>query len=145
MQGFRLTRFSWYWLPTLSYCLIIFGLSAIPKTVSISSPYGVDKVLHMIEYGILGFLLARSLVKSEVGFSNRALVILVATFATLYGVSDEIHQAFVPGRNASAWDALADGLGGGMGALICTRFARNRENRVVGDRGEREKEVSTRQ
>ena len=116
MQGFRLTRFSWYWLPTLGYCLVMFGLSALPKTVSIPSPYGVDKFLHILEYGILGFLLSRSLVMSEVRFSNRLLIILVATLATLYGISDEIHQAFVLGRNASVWDVVADGLGGLLGA-----------------------------
>ena len=134
LRGFRLTRFSWYWLPTLSYCVIIFGLSALPKTVSIPSPYGFDKVLHIMEYGILGFLLARSLVNSKARVSKRVLIILVVGLATSYGISDEIHQAFIPGRNASAWDVVADCLGGVMGALIYARFVRDRENRVVGSR-----------
>jgi VanZ family protein len=135
LHGLKHSRFAWYWLPALSYCLIIFGLSALPKTISVPSPYAVDKVLHIMEYGVLGFLLARSLVNSRAGVSKRALIILVVGLATSYGISDEIHQAFVPGRNASAWDVVADGLGGVMGALIYTRFVRDREKRVTGKKG----------
>jgi len=79
--------------------------------------------------------LARLIINVQSTFSRRFLIGLVVILATLYGISDEVHQAFVPGRNASPWDVVADGLGGVMGALIYTRFVRGGENRG-GGRGE---------
>jgi len=135
MEGLRQSRFAWYWVPTICYCLLIFGLSSLSKGVYIPSPFGVDKVVHFVEYGVLGFLLARLIINVQSTFSRRFLIGLVVILATLYGISDEVHQAFVPGRNASPWDVVADGLGGVMGALIYTRFVRGGENRG-GGRGE---------
>lgn len=65
-----------------------------------------DKVLHLVEYGVLAALLLRATDKP-------ALSLLIAG---LYGVSDEVHQYFVPGRSASVYDAIADVAGAG---LIC--------------------------
>ena len=58
----------------------------------------------MVEYGVLAALLLRATGKAP----------LSLLIAGLYGVSDEVHQHFVPGRSASAWDALADVLGAGI-------------------------------
>jgi VanZ family protein len=82
------------------------------------SPFGVDKVMHFVEYGVLGFLLARLIANVQSTLSKGFLLGLVVILATLYGISDEVHQAFVPGRNASPWDVAADGLGGLMGAFL---------------------------
>ena len=102
----------------MGYCIVIFGLSSSSKAVAIISFYGADKCMHGIEYAILGLLLARSIFSSKPRFSNGFLIILTVTLATLYGMSDEIHQAFVPGRSASLWDVLADGSGSLIGALF---------------------------
>jgi VanZ family protein len=32
-------------------------------------------------------------------------------FCLLFGISDEFHQAFIPGRVVSAWDVAADSFG----------------------------------
>jgi len=93
----------------------------IQATVSIQYFYGADKVMHGIEYAILGLLLARSIFSSKPRFSNGFLIILTVALTTLYGISDEIHQAFVPGRNLNSWDVLADGLGGMFGVLCYSR------------------------
>lgn len=60
----------------------------------------------MAEFGVLAALLLRATRKAP----------LSLLIAGLYGVSDEVHQYFVPGRSASAYDALADVLGAG---LVC--------------------------
>ena len=36
----------------------------------------------------------------------------------LYGISDEYHQSFVPGREAGVADAIADTIGGFLGVWI---------------------------
>lgn len=58
----------------------------------------------MVEYGVLAALLLRA--------TRKAPLSLLIT--GLYGVSDEVHQYFVPGRSASPYDALADLLGAGI-------------------------------
>jgi len=133
LHGLRQSRFAWYWVPTICYCLLIFVLSSISRGVHFPSPFGVDKVVHFVEYGVLGFLLARLIANARSTFSRRFLIGLVVIAATLYGISDEVHQAFVPGRNASPWDLLADGIGALIGALL-----------YVGTRGRsKEKEVGS--
>lgn len=48
--------------------------------------------------------------------------------AILYAASDEYHQSFVPGRQASAWDVLIfDNLGAAIGMLITTLISRDKK------------------
>jgi len=71
---------------------------------------GQDKLFHAVAYGILGFLLLGSRIPSAQGFTNtqvRSSIII----ASLYGISDEFHQYFVPGRSSDVWDWVADTLG----------------------------------
>lgn len=74
--------------------------------------------MHLGEYAIFGVLLARAM-KMTFQFDDiRKLFLLVLLIAFIYGISDEIHQAFVPGRTASIFDAISDGFGGLIGAII---------------------------
>jgi VanZ family protein len=50
------------------------------------------------------------------------VVAAAALFAIIYGATDELHQLFVPGRNADLYDVFADGIGGLLGASIATRL-----------------------
>ena len=134
LHGLRQSRFAWYWVPTIVYCLLIFVLSSLSKGIYIPSLFGVDKVVHFIEYGILGFLLARSILGFQSSLSSKLLVSLAVVLAIIYGISDEVHQAFVPGRNASPWDVLADGLGGLMGALLYMGTGGRSERKGLGSK-----------
>lgn len=44
--------------------------------------------------------------------------------ATAYGVLDEFHQSFVPGRDPSALDVLADFVGATLAVMIIPRLHR---------------------
>jgi VanZ family protein len=100
------------------YCAAIFVLSSLeqpPQTVT----FLPDKLGHIVLYAGLGFLVARWLIGS--GFEGKAAsVILPALFCFLYGITDEFHQSFVPGRTAEAGDVIADGMGGLLGACAYT-------------------------
>ena len=103
--------------PTLGYMLLIFILSSIP---SLKAPdvgfHAIDKVSHILEYAVLGILLMRSaLFKQEY---NLRLFVTLSCIGILYGLFDEIHQAFVPNRFSSAWDVLADAVGVMLGLLL---------------------------
>jgi VanZ family protein len=81
----------------------------------------IRKCAHMAEYAALSFLLyAFVYVWRSAPFYRTALI---AWFiATLYGVSDEIHQLFVPGRSGALKDVLIDAAGAAIGVLALAVF-----------------------
>jgi VanZ family protein len=100
------------------YAGLIFYLSSLSN---ISLPLGfdlMDEVLHLFEYLIFGLLLARAIKKTFLNFNKLNICIIVTLIAFLYGISDEFHQSFVPGREVSGWDIFMDGLGGFLGGLF---------------------------
>ena len=113
--------FSRFLLPVILYLTIIFFLSSLPgkEIPDVELPY-FDKILHLLEYAVLGFLLMRGLKNSELKFSNTSLIIFAVIFSVLYGLSDEFHQSFVPNRDASLLDVLFDCIGGAVGSIVYT-------------------------
>jgi VanZ family protein len=75
------------------------------------------KLGHLGEYFVFALLLARALRAHVNGVLGMRQLFLVVGLTALYATSDELHQAFVPGRSASAGDVLIDICGGLAGAL----------------------------
>ncbi|MEA1997573.1 MAG: VanZ family protein [Gemmatimonadota bacterium] len=99
-----------FWLPALLWMALIFLASSFVfpiKTGRLFSSF--DKVVHMIEFGILGILLAKAVYGQKKG--DRHLYWLCILAAALYGGLDELHQYFVPGRSNEWSDFAADALG----------------------------------
>ena len=69
---------------------------------------GADKVVHFVLYAGLGSLLRLSM-------TSVSWAIIVGS---VYGVLDEFHQSFVPGRSADPWDVLADIFGTVFGCFV---------------------------
>jgi VanZ family protein len=65
------------------------------------------KVLHLVEYGVLAALWIWGL-RHGTDWPPRHVVVAAAVLTFLWGVSDETHQSFVPGRTARVTDAIAD-------------------------------------
>ena len=108
-----------FWLPVVVYLGLIFVLSSIPVPSLVKEDIpSFDKLLHTIEYAVLGFLLVRGLKNSRLRLSRRNCILVAAALATFYGMSDELHQYFVPHRQASLWDVFFDCIGSIMGSLI---------------------------
>jgi VanZ family protein len=118
----------WYWLPVALYAGVIFFLSAqshpedqlpsfLLKDVS-------DKVLHAVEYGILAVLCYRAFRWAAGPAVARQAVVLAIVTASVYGITDEVHQFFVPFRESSWQDWLADTVGAAIGA-VSWRFIRS--------------------
>ena len=102
-------------LLAIAWAGVIFYLSSQP---GIDTPLlfpGQDKLFHLIAFGLLGFLLMGSMKTTSSGYRTMQVWFVVALVAT-YGVLDEFHQYFVPGRSAEIYDALADAAGGLLGA-----------------------------
>lgn len=115
-------RTLWYWGPVVIWMVIIFVGSSHSNVVLSESPSRDDLMKnlgHIIEYALLGFLIFRAL-SSKKGdtLSSRYVWLWSLTGAILYGLSDEVHQMFVPTRTAYLGDILMDGVGAGMGVLF---------------------------
>jgi VanZ family protein len=95
----------------------IFWLSSIPDLPSPSLFSAQDKLAHILVFGFLGFLFNRSFrPRDEAPPFTR--VLLVTLMVALYGGFDEVHQLFVPGRQASPGDLAADTVGGFLAGLF---------------------------
>lgn len=106
-----------FWFPVFLYSAIIFVISSLPSQEITFTVIVWDKFLHVIEYAILGLLLARALVGTR-QWPYLTVWTVTVVLCYLYGLTDEFHQGLTPGREASIGDALADFLGGAVGAGI---------------------------
>ena len=64
---------------------------------------------HIFVFGVLG-LLFYFLIEPKMDFSFNKLLIVVFLIG-LFGLSDEIHQSYVPGRHAALLDVFKDMIG----------------------------------
>jgi VanZ family protein len=101
------------WFSTAGYMGLIFVLSSQQK-FGFSFPANSDKIIHALAYMPLGFLFYMSLRASG---AKNYLLVAASLLACMYGISDEIHQFFVPGRHASLGDVFADAVGALTGSL----------------------------
>ena len=104
------------WLLLVAYMGFIFYLSHQPTLPLPPLFPNADKLLHFGAYAVLGFLFA---------WASGLGVFWSVIFASLYGISDEFHQSFVPGREVSALDWLADSLGGLAGSFFFVKLLRS--------------------
>ena len=121
-----------------SNIIVIFITSVIEKTGKTVSnreliEFLVRKAAHFTEYALFGaslfatvraFLGKRFAAKGKGG--NRLLYLISWILGTLYAVTDEVHQLFVPGRYGKWTDVVIDSAGLALGALICLMIFRNR-------------------
>jgi VanZ family protein len=107
------------WALVLAWMAVVFFASSISDLGRAKRV--PDWISHPVEYGAGAVLVCRALE----GGRRRPLTLSTALTATLlttaYGVTDEYHQSFVPGRTADPADVAKD-LGGA--ALACALYRR---------------------
>jgi len=128
----HLKRFVLYWLPLILYCLFIYIQSAHPSPEQIPSIPFIDKVLHCAAYGIMGILFYRAYQTLRIKDNIHMLILISVVSASLYGISDEIHQSFVPFREASIGDVIADIIGAFSGVYLYQLVVVSRERESGG-------------
>jgi VanZ family protein len=103
------------WGPFLGALAFIFFLSSQSDVPG--ARYFWDKLLHAVGYAGLGVLALRAF---HGGFERPRLAATIGAGVTviLWGISDEFHQSFVPGRDATAWDVLADAVGFALAVVL---------------------------
>ena len=102
---------------SILYMVFIFILSSIPDTdEKIYISVTLQNLLHTPLFGILAFLWMRAFYYNKFAFADAIKYTLLITMA--YGIFDEFHQSFVPGRDASIMDVGLDFVGCIAGAFI---------------------------
>jgi len=92
---------------------------------------GLDKIMHFSVYTVLSIAIGLWFSRSSWLKHPKRNFFLCTVITSFYGVLDEVHQYFVPGRSADILDWVADILGGAFGAAIVLIFVRILESRKV--------------
>lgn len=111
-------NFLFYWFPIIVYCLIIFIQSSCPSPETVPDIPYLDKLLHFSAYAVLGALFLRAFKTTWLKNNIKLVIILSILASSFYGISDELHQYFIPCRNADIMDVLADILGSICGVYL---------------------------
>ena len=109
---------------TAVYCAVIYWLSSQSHPPHPSFRFsGSDKLAHLFLYGGLTTVVSWGLYSGRGGVSPRVQWIAPILFAVLYGVTDEIHQLFVPERSFDLWDLVANAFGAILvQVILCGKF-----------------------
>jgi VanZ family protein len=105
-------------LPALFIAGSIWFLSSQSTLPQPKGILGWDKLQHLLAYLVLSVTVGLWI--SPAFWERRSVfaVLLTMLISSAYGVIDEFHQYFVPGRDCNVWDWLADTLGALLGALV---------------------------
>ena len=109
-MGDGLERKIIFWILLIVYSMVIFIFSSRPEVGVAQFFYGQDKVMHFFTYGIHAFLCL-------VALSDKILLLklfhyfLALALSVSYGIFNEIYQYFIPEREFSLGDILANSLG----------------------------------
>jgi VanZ family protein len=103
-------------IPAPLLVVVIWILSAqstlpVPKGI-----LGFDKFQHLLAYLALAVSVALWFSPEQRRRRRLRSFLLIVLISSFYGIIDEIHQFFVPGRNCNVWDWIADALGAVLGA-----------------------------
>jgi VanZ family protein len=103
-------------LPAPLIAALIWFFSSQPVLPQPPGILGFDKLQHVLAYAVLAFA---ACFWAPLAFRKRrplTALLFAALAGSLYGVIDEVHQYFVPSRECSVQDWLADTLGAVAGA-----------------------------
>lgn len=126
-------RHLFHWVPLLAWASLISALSSLAASTVDSASTSVDRTtstsfltnpnfVHPAEYAVLAILVVR--VVGAYAFRRGALLWITAMAITVvYGVTDELHQSFVPGRSPSLHDVGLDTLGALGGLVVAAAIA----------------------
>ncbi len=113
------------WLPVAAWALLIFFASSLSGPELGDAGKVPDWITHGLAYAVLAALLGRALAGGTERPLAPSLAILTLLACGLYGVSDEFHQSFTPGRDSSAGDVAKDLAGALLGTLGKWRLGRS--------------------
>ncbi|MBN1418966.1 MAG: VanZ family protein [Planctomycetes bacterium] len=119
------------WGAAILHAALLFYLSSLPaypEPIQDLFVEGLDKLAHLMAYAVLGGLLWWALRASGAKVSRAAAAAILISLA--YAVTDEVHQSFVPNREMSAADGVADVAGAALAAGGLSFLSRRRRRQA---------------
>ena len=113
----RVLRLLWVWGPAAGLMAAIFFVSGTPSPPRLPGSVS-DVTAHFLAYAVLGGALLRGVAGAAWDRVNARGAVVAAVLAAAYGLTDEFHQSFVPGRTPELRDVAADALGAAAGAAL---------------------------
>lgn len=121
-QQSRIVSFFQFQLPAIAWSIFIFAVSSIPSSKIPTLIDYTDKVLHAGVFGVLCWLIHIALFFQPNVTLKKYSALFALLLTMLYGVVDEYHQMYTPGRTTEFWDFLADTTGGVVYLLLNAYF-----------------------
>lgn len=110
---------------SITFAALIFYVSSIPGSDLPSNLGIMTTIAHFCEYALLSGMIVLAISRPK--RSKTFLIVVALVISSAYGITDEIHQYFVPGRYTDIIDWIVDLAGSTVGATIAyyvDRFAR---------------------
>ncbi|MBF0190862.1 MAG: VanZ family protein [Magnetococcales bacterium] len=111
----------------LGYSFLIYLLSSWAGQNSQPLFENQDKIEHILAYGFMAYIAWTALRQWTV---LRRCWLWAWVYAVGYGLTDEWHQLFVPGRYADLWDLVADAVGAALAIALLELYRARRESRI---------------
>jgi VanZ family protein len=111
------------WLAVGAWLVVQLTLTSLPGSAMPVVSVSIYDSGHLVMYGVLGALVARALGRSE-GSAGRLALVWAAI--AVFGVLDEWHQRFIPGRYPSVTDMVFDAAGAAAGLWLGALLLRRR-------------------
>ena len=107
------------WFPLFAWVALIFGASSIPGVITddVKIPMDFDKLAHFFEYMVFAILFYRGLSYDSRRVNWIFFIVVVLTGGGIAGL-DEMYQSYIPGRDSSFYDLVADFAGVVAGGLF---------------------------
>jgi VanZ family protein len=125
-------RRGWAKRAAIAWGLFLFALTSWPSPPSVpivSAIPNFDKLVHFTLYGVEAFLIYSAVRWPGLsGFSFARMLAIVGLMA-VWGVADETHQFWIPGRSMEAGDVAGDVIGATAGAAVASAVSGRRSRR----------------
>ncbi|MDD8017925.1 MAG: VanZ family protein [Bacteroidota bacterium] len=122
MNQSKLVSFFQFQLPAIAWALFIFTVSSIPAIKLPSLVHYSDKVIHAGVFFVLCWFLHIAFHFQGNKFLQSRSLWIALILTSVFGISDEYHQLFTPGRSTEFFDWVADTVGAAVYVLLYLRF-----------------------
>lgn len=106
-------------LPSLIFMASIVYLSNQSQVPPILNQlFSSDKLLHFCGYFVLGLSIQFAYASNFSGWTNRKSTLISFLTGSIFGLTDEIHQLYIPGRSCDIFDLAVDMLAVGLSLIL---------------------------
>ena len=100
-----------------------------PDVDVLSLNYFIRKCAHFLAYLVLGIVVLFA--TRRIGYTGKKGIVFTLMLCIGYAITDELHQAFVPGRTPKLLDVLIDSSGASLGTTLYLLFVEGKLQKLM--------------